>query len=173
MSDSSPPKAEGQTALLRVPRGSLEPGLPPLELDMVLVYAAEQRLPETEHANVYSANALASVFNNASCKAGNHSKKVMYELSKARTLLKRREADLLIDEWPNFVAEKKINDSAQLREAFLERDKTYAELIDRIDLLTAMEAFLKEKKEVFVRAYQQMKQLYASEKRDPTHMDPK
>ena len=173
MIDSSPPKAEGQTALLRVPRGSLEPDLPPLELDMELVYAAENRLPETEHANVYSANALGAVFNNASCKAAMYSKKVSYELSKARTLLKRREADLLIDEWPNFMAEKKLNDSAQLRDAFLARDKTYRELTDRIDLLTAMEAFLKEKKEVFVRAYQQMKGLYSAEKRDPTYLEPK
>jgi len=166
-----PARVEDQSTILRVPRGSLDPGLPPLEFDMKLVYLAEGRLPETENANVYTANSLGAVFNMASCKASIYSKKVAYELSKAQTLLRRRESDLLIDQWPLFIEEKKVNDSAAMRDAFLMKDKTYTDLVDRIDLLTAMEAFLKEKKEVFVRAYQQMKQLYAGEKRDPTHFN--
>ena len=168
---SSPSGAESQM-VLRVPRGSLDAALPPLEFDMKLVYLAENRLSETEFANVMTANSLGAVFNMASCQAANFSKKTSYELSKAKTLLKRREADLLIDEWPAFMEEKKLNDSAAMRDAFLMKDKVYSDLTDRIDLLTAMEAFLKEKKGVFVRAYQQMKQLYASEKRDPTYVNP-
>lgn len=168
----APSKTEGRSTLLRVPRGSLDSGLPPLEFDMTLVYKAEERLTETEHANVHSANPLSAVFNMASNKASVYSKKVAYELSCARTLLKRRESDLLIDNWPGFMKEKGLNDSAAMREAFMMKDKTYADLLDRIDILVAIEAFLKEKKEVFVRAYQQMKQLYANEKRDPTYAQP-
>jgi hypothetical protein len=166
-----PPRAE-ESIVLRVPRGSLDAALPPIEFDMKLVTIAEDRLCETEHANVMTAPALSSVFNMASCKASVYSKKVAYELSKAKTLLKRRESDLLIDEWPDFMEEKKLNDSASMREAFLMKDSTYRDLIDRIDLLGAVEALLKEKKEVFIRAYHSMKQLYAAEKRDPTYFQP-
>ena len=164
-----PSVAAEKSMVLRVPRGSLDASQPPLEFNMSLVYSAEDRLVETENANVYTANPLAALFNMASCQAATYSKKVLYELSKAKTLLKRREADLLIDEWPQFMESKKINDSAGMRDAFLTKDKTYSDLVDRIDLLTAMESFLKEKKDVFVRAYQQLKQLYAGEKRDPMY----
>lgn len=166
---SNSPHLAEESVVLRVPRGSLDKALPPIELDMSLIKSAEERLGETEAANVHTASALSAVFNMASCKAAGHSKKVAYELSKAKTLLKQRESDLLIDEWPVFLEERKINDSAAMREAFLRRDLTYRELLDRIDLLTAVEALLKEKKDVFIRAYQSMKQLYASEKRDPTY----
>ena len=164
---------QNNKVILRVPRGSLDALAEPMEFDMTEVSAVEARLCETEHANVNSANALGAVFNTMSLRVGKYAKSVQYELSKAKTLLKRREADMLIDEWPVFMAEHKLNDSKGMRDAFLTKDKIYADLTDRIDLLTAMESLLSEKKEAFIRGYQQMKQLYAAEKRDPTYAKPR
>ena len=73
----------------------------------------------------------------------------MYQISMAEKQLRKVKSEYLLDDYPEFLKEKKMKDSVAVREAYLETKPDYAAATDRIAMLKAMECLFEGKVKVF------------------------
>lgn len=131
--------------------------LPEITLDLTKIKQGEDRLYEAQNVNAISYSELEYVFNEGYREAKKYLSQVGYQLTRAEKALREAKSVALLDEYPAFLIEKKMKDSAQIRDAYLETYKPYTEAQDRIDMLKAIEALLDGKVKVFENTCRYMK----------------
>ena len=63
--------------------------------------------------------------------------------------MKRIESELILDEWSEFKASRKLSDNGSNRDAFLNSKDRYVSAQDRIDMLMALESLIDGKIKIF------------------------
>jgi len=130
---------------------------PAISLSFNNIAEGEGRLVEARAVNGGTYSDLEYCFNEGYREAKKNLSIVGYELAQANKILRKFKSEYLIDEYPDFLKEKKIKDSASIREAFLERQKDYVSARDRIDMLNALFFLLEGKIKVFENVCRYMK----------------
>lgn len=129
-----------------------------MELSLNKTREAESRLLEAKMVNPITYAELESCYNEAYRELRRHLATVGYEISKADNALETAKSNFLIDSYQEKIKDlPKSHDSADLRKAWLMRDKEYISAKDRIDMLKAMEALLDGKIKVFEKTCQFMR----------------
>ena len=67
----------------------------------------------------------------------------------AKKALRTAKSTYILDEYPEFLKEKKLKDNATVRDAYMETKKEYVEAQDRVDMLTALESLMEAKMKNF------------------------
>lgn len=128
-----------------------------MRLDLTKIKQGEDRLYEAQNVNAMSYSELEYVFNEGYREAKKHLSQVGYQITRAEKALREAKSVALLDEYPVFLTEKKMKDSAQIRDAYLETYKPYTEAQDRIDMLKSVESLLDSKVKVFENTCRYMK----------------
>jgi hypothetical protein len=123
--------------------------LPQMTLDLTKIKEGEDRLYEAQNVTVISYSNLEYVYNEGYREAKKHLSQVGYQITRAEKALREAKSRALLDEYPVFLKDRNIKDSAQIRDAYLETVKDYTEAQDRIDMLKAVDALLDSKVKVF------------------------
>ena len=123
--------------------------LPQMTLDLTKIKEGEDRLYEAQTVNVISYSNLEYVYNEGYREAKKHLSQVGYQITRAEKALREAKSRALLDEYPVFLKDRNMKDSAQIRDAYLETVKDYTEAQDRIDMLKAVDALLDSKVKVF------------------------
>lgn len=131
--------------------------LPSVVLDVTKIYEAEKRLHEAQVVNPGTYSNLEFIYNEGYREARRHLSVIMYQITQAEKAQREAKSVALLDEYPAFLKEKGHKDSAQIRDAFLERYKPYVDAQDRIDMLKAMESLFEGKVKVFENTCRYMK----------------
>lgn len=131
--------------------------LPQMTLDLTKIKEGEDRLYEAQNVNVISYSNLEYVYNEGYREAKKHLSQVGYQITRAEKALREAKSRALLDEYPVFLKDRNIKDSAQIRDAYLETVKDYTEAQDRIDMLKAIDALLDGKVKVFENTCRYMK----------------
>ena len=147
MNDSHLPNKFTERAELVIPEFGTS--LPSLSLEMSNIKEGERRLIEARAVNGATYADLEYSFNEGYREAKKNLSLIGYELNKARKIQRRIKSEYLLDQYPEFIKEKKISDNTANREAFLEKKEDYVAIQDRIDMLTAVESLLDGKVKVF------------------------
>lgn len=125
-------------------------GSPELTLDMSYTREGESRIIEAKDVNPLTYTELEHVFNEGYRELKRHFSNIGFQLSLAEKAFEIAKSDVLLDKYPEFMKDRpKGNDHADLRKAFMMRDKEYLEALDRINQLKAMESFVDGKIKVF------------------------
>lgn len=138
MSDNAPAQIKDQTLVLPAFGKS-----PALSLEMGKIREAEHRLIEAKTVNPITYVDLEHTFNEAYRDLKRHLASIGYQMDMADKHLEEVKADILLDKYPEYLAQKEIkksNDSSDLRKAFMSRDPEYQAALDRIAQLKALEA---------------------------------
>lgn len=136
---------------------------PAKSFDLSKTKEAEDRLHEAKSVNPTTYSELEFVFN----ESFRELKKVLadtgYQITIAEKSLKAAKAEALLDKYPDFLNEqikkypedmrKKIKDidNSHTREAFINRDVEVISAIDRISMLTALQAVFEGKIQTMIR----------------------
>ncbi len=131
--------------------------LPQMTLDLTKIKEGEDRLYEAQNVNVISYSNLEYVYNEGYREAKKHLSQVGYQITRAEKALREAKSRALLDEYPVFLKDRNMKDSAQIRDAYLETVKDYTEAQDRIDMLKAIDALLDGKVKVFENTCRYMK----------------
>ena len=131
--------------------------LPQMTLDLTKIKEGEDRLYEAQNVNVISYSNLEYVYNEGYREAKKHLSQVGYQITRAEKALIEAKSRALLDEYPVFLKDRNMKDSAQIRDAYLETVKDYTEAQDRIDMLKAIDALLDGKVKVFENTCRYMK----------------
>jgi hypothetical protein len=123
--------------------------LPQMTLDLTKIKEGEDRLYEAQNVTVISYSNLEYVYNEGYREAKKHLSQVGYQITRAEKALREAKSRALLDEYPVFLKDRNMKDSAQIRDAYLETVKDYTEAQDRIDMLKAVDALLDSKVKVF------------------------
>jgi len=123
--------------------------LPQMTLDLTKIKEGEDRLYEAQNVTVISYSNLEYVFNEGYREAKKHLSQVGYQITRAEKALREAKSRALLDEYPVFLKDRNMKDSAQIRDAFLETVQDYTLAQDRIDMLKAVDALLDSKVKVF------------------------
>lgn len=126
-------------------------------LDLTLIKQGEDRLHEAQHVSPTSYSDLEFTFNEGYREAKRHLSTVGYQVTRAEKAMREAKSVALLDEYPAFLKEKSMKDSAQIRDAYLETVKNYVDAQDRIDMLKAVESLLDSKVKVFENTCRYMK----------------
>jgi hypothetical protein len=147
---------ESETAFI-VPRGN--PGLQPLQLNMQSVNSAEERIGEIAYMTAQKAPELLSVFNRAFLDLTRMLAWLDMEASSAARHVNLRKSELLLDEAPRILLEKGMATSKDLRDAIVDKDARYQELLERQSTIKAYRTLLDGKKEGIEMAYTSVKKI--------------
>jgi len=128
-----------------------------VKLEYNKIAEGERRLIEARVVNGGTYNELEFTFNEGYREAKSNLTVIRYELMQANKIQRRVKAECLLDQYPDFIKEKKLNDNSSNREAFLELNEEYVASQDRIDMLTAMEEMFENKIKVFENVCRYMK----------------
>jgi len=128
-----------------------------VKLEYGKIAESERRLIEARVVNGGTYNELEYSFNEGYREAKTNLTIVRYELTQAEKAQRQIKSECLLDMYPDFIKERKLNDNSSNREAFLERSKEYVASQDRIDMLTAMEEMFENKIKVFENVCRYMK----------------
>jgi hypothetical protein len=120
-----------------------------MTLDLTKIKEGEDRLYEAQNVTVISYSNLEYVYNEGYREAKKHLSQVGYQITRAEKALREAKSRALLDEYPVFLKDRNMKDSAQIRDAYLETVKDYTEAQDRIDMLKAVDALLDSKVKVF------------------------
>lgn len=120
-----------------------------LRLEICKIREAETRMPESKVVNAASYSELEFTFNEAYREAKRNLSSVGYELTKAEKALQGAKAQALIDDYNDFIKEKKLKDSVDIRDAFLQTREDYTDCLDRVNMLKAVAGLLEGKIKVF------------------------
>ena len=131
--------------------------LPQMTLDLTKIKEGEDRLYEAQNVTVISYSNLEYVFNEGYREAKKHLSQVGYQITRAEKALREAKSRALLDEYPVFLKDRNMKDSAQIRDAFLETVQDYTLAQDRIDMLKAVDALLDGKVKVFENTCRYMK----------------
>ena len=130
---------------------------PTLILDVSKIREGESRLHEAQVVNPSSYSNLEYVYNEGYREARRHISVIGYQIALAEKALREAKSIALLDEYPVFLKEKNIKDSAQIRDAYLETYKPYTMAQDRIDMLKAMDSLIDGKIKTFENVCRYMK----------------
>lgn len=130
---------------------------PTLKLDTSKIKEAESRLSEAQVANPATYANLEYIYNEGYREAKRHLSVIGYQITLAEKSLREAKSIALLDNYQPFLKETGHKDSAQIRDAFLERDLDYTGAQDRIDMLKAMEKLIEGKVHVFENTCRYMK----------------
>lgn len=117
----------------------------------------ETRIIEAKAVNGATYNELEYVFNEGYREAKANLTMVRYEIAQSQKIQRRIKSECLLDQYPEFIKNRGINDNASNREAFLELNEDYIAAQDRIDMLVAMEEMFENKIKVFENVCRYMK----------------
>jgi hypothetical protein len=131
--------------------------LPQMTLDLTKIKEGEDRLYEAQNVTVISYSNLEYVYNEGYREAKKHLSQVGYQITRAEKALREAKSRALLDEYPVFLKDRNMKDSAQIRDAYLETVKDYTEAQDRIDMLKAVDALLDGKVKIFENTCRYMK----------------
>lgn len=118
---------------------------PELSMEMGKIREAEIRIIEAKTVNAITYVDLEHTFNESYRDLKRHLATVGYHLDLADRHLEEVKAEILLDRYPSYLEDKQIkksNDSADLRKAFMSRDKEYQDALEHIAKLKALEANL-------------------------------
>lgn len=131
---------------------------PAVPLSFKSISEGEQRLVEARVVNPSTYKDLEFSFNEGYREAKANLSVVGYEIAQAKKTIRKIKSEHLLDEYPAFIKERKLNDNTANREAFLERQQDYVDANDRLDMLLALESLLDGKVKVFENVCRYMKQ---------------
>ena len=135
-----PAPAPGEKAAMVIPGFQ---GSPNLTLPIKATRESEARFIEVKNVNPITYTDLEHTFNESYRELKQHLATIGYQLEMAKKALRNAQSRIMLDLYPDFIQGKpKTYDNAHVRDAFLMRDKEYAEALDRISMLTALEAFM-------------------------------
>lgn len=129
-----------------IPEFDTRPSVP---IQMSKIREGENRLIEAKVVNPATYTELEFTFNEGYREAKNGLSVIGYEIMHAEKIVRRIKSEYLLDEYPSFIKERRINDNTANREAFLESKKNYTNAIDRVIMLKALEQLLEGKVKVF------------------------
>lgn len=130
---------------------------PLVTLDFSSIKEGERRLIEARVVNPLTYSELEFTFNEGYREAKKNLAVIGYEIAQAERILRRIRSELILDEYPDFLKEKKLKDNSTIRDAFLEQNKAYVDAQERINMLKAMEALVDGKIKVFENVCRYMK----------------
>lgn len=116
--------------------------LPALRLDISKIKMAESRIVEAQAINPSSYGGLEYVMNEGYREGKRHLSALGYQVTLAQKQLKEAHSIAIIDHYNDFLKEKKLKDSASVRDAFLQTRQDYVEAQDRINMLNAFESLI-------------------------------
>lgn len=122
---------------------------PPVKLDFTRIREGEDRLLEAKVVNPATYKELEYTFNEGYRASKTNLSMVRYEIMQAERIIRKVKSEYLLDEYPTFIKDRKLNDNTANREAFLERQQKYVDARDRLDMLTALEHLVEGKIKVF------------------------
>jgi hypothetical protein len=134
--------------------------MPQMSFVMNSIRTAEQRLIEAKDVNPLTYSDLEHSFNEAYRELKKYLSQIQYGIAQAEKSLEEAKANILLDRYPAFLEEKqmkKTQDNADLRKAFMMRDKEYTDALDRVNQLKALESNFDGKLKVMERACAYMK----------------
>lgn len=135
-----------ETATLTIPAFC---NTPEIILDITKIKEGENRFIEAKVVNGATYSDLEYSFNEGYRQAKQNLSTVRYQISMAKKEIRRIKSEYLLDEYPEFIKERKIKDSTATKEAFLEQKEEYVAAMDRLALLEAMECSFEGKIKVF------------------------
>jgi hypothetical protein len=131
---------------------------PRLVLDVSSTRTAEKRLIEAKTVNPCTYADLEHSFNESYRELKRHHATLSYQIALAEKALEEAKAEILLDKYPDFMKDKpKAQDNADMRKAFMVRDPVYAQTLDRINMLKAIESFIEGRIKVMERVSAYMK----------------
>lgn len=154
MSDKTLPVNFADKTTLTVPPTGNREALP---LDLTKVREGESRLIEAKTVNPATYTELEFTFNEGYRQAKKNLSVIGYEIGQAEKDIRQIKSIYLIDEYPDFLRDKKLKDNAANREAFLERQEEYVVAMDRVNMLKSLESLLEGKVKVFENVCRYMK----------------
>lgn len=146
MSDQNLPANFADENALVIPQYDTRPAVP---LDFGKIREGEQRLVEAKVVNPATYRELEFTFNEGYREAKKNISVVGYEIAQAERIIRRVKSEYLLDAYPAFIKEKRLNDNTANREAFLERQDDYVDAVGRLEMLKALESLLEGKVKVF------------------------
>lgn len=126
-------------------------------LEITKIREGETRLPEAEIVNPGTYSNLEYVFNEGYREGKRHLSVIGYQITLAEKAMRLAKSVALLDHYNDFLKEKKLKDSAQIRDAFLEQQPDYTAAQDRLDMLKAMDALIEGKVKNFENVCRYMK----------------
>jgi len=130
---------------------------PPIHLEWTKVREGENRLVEAQAVNGGTYAELEYTYNEGYREAKKNLSVIGYEIKQAKKIIRQTKSQYLLDDYPEFLKERKLNDNSANREAYLERQQDYVDAMDRLAMLEALESLLEGKVEVFVNVCRYMK----------------
>lgn len=142
------------TRVLAMPRGT--PGLPPIQLDMSLIYEAESRLTDLKSVNQETGVELSAYYTQACNTVTKYLAWLEYELLAAEKHYGLAKATVILDLMPE--AAQKLKESGikvneDVREAMIAKDITCQSQLERLNMLKAVQKLLEGKMHSFTKAH--------------------
>lgn len=131
--------------------------IPAIPLDFSAIKQGESRLIEAKVVNGATYSELEYTFNEGYRQAKRHLSEIGYQITRAKKALREAKSRSILDEYPEFLKEKKLKDNATVRDAYLETQEDYVSAQDRIDMLLALENLVEGKVKVFENVCRYMK----------------
>ena len=144
-------------SLLKIPRGA--PNIDPLIFELQEIEKIEQRKIEISYANKDTAPELMYIFNKAYCEIKRMMAQIGHEYSVAKKYSNKRKGAVLLDVAPDILQKKGLKTSEDLRNAILDQDDEYLELLDKVNMLEAAYEYLSGKAKGFEMSYQSAKKV--------------
>jgi len=124
-------------------------GRPPVSISFTKIVRGENRLHESQAVNGATYSELEYVFNESYREAKQNISVIGYEITQTQKALRKLKSYYILDEYPDFLKERKLKDNASNRDGFLEKQRLYVEAHDRLDMLTALLSLVEGKIKVF------------------------
>ena len=135
-----------QRAELRIPAFG---NIPEISLSLTYIKEGERRLVESQFVNGATYSELEYSFNEGYREAKKNLSTIMYQKEMAEKAIRKSKSEYLLDEYQDFLRAKKIKDSTDIRESFLETKEDYVKAMDRLSMLRAMECLMEGKLKSF------------------------
>lgn len=146
---------------LIVPSGT--PGKPALRFNLEAVLIAEGRLREVMAVTKPKSAELFHLFNDAGSKSARIVATLLTEEDTAERLLKALKAEIYLDRIPGLVKERAIKETEAIREALLNAQKDYQNLLELRDMIVAARRHMEIKVKDFDRAYFTIKDILSGQ----------
>jgi hypothetical protein len=114
--------------------------VPELRLTMEKVIEAEKRLIEAKTVNPSTYADLEHCFNESYRDLKRHLSSIGYQIAQTDKAMEKAKAEVLLDKYPAYLETVEAKDNSDLRKAFLIRDETYSQALDRFNQLKALES---------------------------------
>lgn len=150
---SNEKNTEGSALVLPPFGGSKDP----MVLDLSKIREAESRIIEAKTVNPMTYVDLEHSFNEAYRDLKRHLSTVAFAIALAEKAMEEAKANILLDKYPTYLETSKVKDNADIRKAFMIRDKEYTDALDRINQLRAVESNFDGKIKVMERTCAYMK----------------